>query len=240
MQVKFPNLFYIENRMGDFQVRIMKEFPESALLFRRSVMLADIGPEGRLERIPEQEEVTSKKMWQFKSEKGYVVNVHTDNLAIVSDYHKTYNLGEGEKFRDIIQTVSSAFFETMSIPIVTYIGLRYIDECPIMSKDNATFKSWYNSTFPVDRFNMADSSAMEFVTIVKKGQYNLRYSESLRKTEKGEYKLVHDFDGRAGRTQVDRCMEVLDSLHEVILEEYEKTIKEPVKEYMRQKGKRPA
>ncbi|TFH07472.1 MAG: TIGR04255 family protein [Candidatus Thorarchaeota archaeon] len=240
MQIKFPNLFYIESRMEDFEVRIMKEFPESSLVFHRSVLLADIGPEGRLEKIPDQGGVPGKKMWQFKSEKGYVVNVHTDNLAIVSDYHKTYNLGEGDKFRDIIKMVLDAFFETMSIPLVTYVGLRYIDECPVISKDDTVFRSWYNSAFPMDRFSIADASAMEFVTTVKKGHFGLRYAESLKEISKGDYRLVLDFDGQAGRTESRDCLNVLDALHEIISEEYDKTIKEPVKNYMRQKEVRTA
>jgi hypothetical protein len=128
----------------------------------------------------------------------------------------------------------------MSIPIVTYIGLRYIDECPIPSMDNTTFKSWYNSTFPIDRFSIADADAMEFATIVKKGKFKLRYAESLREVAKGTFKLILDSDGQAGRTDRKDCMRVLDSLHKIISDEYERTIKNPVKEYMRQIEGRPA
>jgi hypothetical protein len=37
-QIRYPNLFYIESRIGDIQVKIMDDFPESSLLF--SVTLA--------------------------------------------------------------------------------------------------------------------------------------------------------------------------------------------------------
>ena len=53
-QIRFPNLFYIENKIGDFQMKIMKEFPQSALIFRKQVVFADIGPEIKLENIPSQ------------------------------------------------------------------------------------------------------------------------------------------------------------------------------------------
>ena len=34
-QIKYPNLFYLENRIGDFQMKIINEFPDSKLSFRR-------------------------------------------------------------------------------------------------------------------------------------------------------------------------------------------------------------
>jgi hypothetical protein len=40
-EVRFPNLFFIEGRIGDFQVRVMKDFPQSELIHRRGfIMLA--------------------------------------------------------------------------------------------------------------------------------------------------------------------------------------------------------
>jgi hypothetical protein len=38
-QVKFPNLFYLENKIGDFQMKIMKDYPKSELQYRRSAFL---------------------------------------------------------------------------------------------------------------------------------------------------------------------------------------------------------
>lgn len=239
VQVRYPNLFYVEGRMGDFQVKVMREFPDSSLLYRRSVLMADIGPEGKIEKIPGQEEVVGKKIWQFRSEKGYLVDVMTDNLTISSQYHKTYNLGEKDRFRDIVKLVLDAFLETMTIPIINRIGLRYIDECPVPSKENSTFRSWYNSSFPIDRFSIEDAKEMSFFAITKRKEYMLRYGEYLKPTEKGNYILTLDFDGQAGRTDAKDYLQVLDSLHEIISDEYQITIKEPVKDYMRRKEDGP-
>ena len=41
-QIVFPNLFYIENKIGELQLKIMTEFPESTLLHRRQFAWADI------------------------------------------------------------------------------------------------------------------------------------------------------------------------------------------------------
>ena len=42
-QIRYPNLFYIENKIGEIQLKLMKEFPESALLYRQRILLADVG-----------------------------------------------------------------------------------------------------------------------------------------------------------------------------------------------------
>lgn len=235
-QIRFPNLFYMENKIGELQLKIMEEFPQSALLFRRQILFADIGPETKLEDIPsDSDKETGKKIWRFESDKNFKLNVQNDSLDITSEYHKTYNLEGGDKFRDIITFVLDHFFEVTSIPIINRIGLRYIDECPIPSKDNSTFRSYYNSSFPLDRFNLADASGMDFKTVVRKGEYHLRYIESLRKIG-DEYKLILDFDGFAESIASEDCLKITDDLHTIISEEYERTIKKPVYEYMQRSG----
>lgn len=228
-QITFPNLFYIENRMGEFQIKIMKEFPQSALLYRRQVLFAEMGPETKLE-IPEEQ---GQKIWQFSSEKKYQLNVLSSSLDITSNYHKTYNLGDGVKFRDIIEFVLSAFFEITSVPVINRVGLRYIDECPIPSKDNEGFRAYYNSVFPLDRFNLSDANEMTFVTTVKRSAYYVRYVESLAQQDNNDPKLILDFDGFAKDISSKDCLPVTDELHDLISEEFERTIKGPVYEYMR-------
>lgn len=233
-EIKFPNLFYMEKQIGDFQLKIMKEFPQSALLFRKRLLLADVGPEGKLMNVPDDlDKEAVKKVWQFKSNKEIELNVVGDSLSIISQYHKTYNLEGGDKFRDTVKFVLDCFFEVTSIPIINRIGLRYIDECPIPSRDNSTFTSFYNSAFPLDRLNIAEARNMDFIAVVKKGDYYLRYAESLQKNGE-EYKLILDFDSFAENIASKDYLTVTDDLHKVISEEFEKTIKEPVYEYMRQ------
>jgi uncharacterized protein (TIGR04255 family) len=234
-QIKFPNLFYMENKIGDLQLKIMEIFPQSALLFRKQILFADIGPGVKLENISSDlGEEKGKKIWQFKSSKNFQLDVLSDSLDISSQYHKTYNLEGGDKFRDIIKFVLDRFLEIVSIPIIDRIGFRYIDECPIPSKDNSTFKLYYNSVFPLDRFNLVDVNEMDFKTVIKKGEYYLRYVESLQKVG-SEYKLILDFDGFTENINSKDCLTTTDNLHTIILEEYEKTIKEPVYQYMRKK-----
>jgi len=238
-QIRFPNLFYMENKVGDLQVEIMEKFPESRLLIRKQVVFADIGPGVKLSDIQGDlglDEDTGRKVWQFKSDKDFQLSILSDSLDITSQYHKTYNLEGSDKFRDIIEYVLDRFFRITSIPIINRIGLRYIDECPLPSKDNDTYKLYYDSAFPLDRFNLSDATEMDFKTVIKRGEYNLRYIESLQKTG-DKYKLILDFDGFAVNISSQDYLKITDDLHAIISDEYERTIKEPVYEYMRQGGR---
>jgi uncharacterized protein (TIGR04255 family) len=68
--------------------------------------------------------------------------------------------------------------------------------------------------------------------IIEKDNHSIGYIESLQKIE-DSYKLLLDFDGFASNINVSDLMVTLDKLHESISTEFEKTIKEPVYEYMR-------
>lgn len=231
-QIRFPNLFYIESKIGDFQLKIMEMFPSSSLLFRKQILFADLGPNFKPADILNKDDLqTSKKIWQFNSEKNYKLNVLMDSLDIASEHHKTYNNEGGDKFREVIVFVLKHFFETTNIPIINRIGLRYIDECPIFKKDNDTLFNYYNSIFPNKRFSLDDTEEMEFRIVTKRRDYNLRYCESIKKVG-NEYKLILDFDGFAENIKSLDCITVTDKLHDIIIEEFENSIKEPLIKFM--------
>lgn len=79
---------------------------------------------------------------------------------------------------------------------------------------------------------MSDAIEMDFKTVIKKNDYNIRYIESL-KTIGNKYILILDFDGYAQNIKTEDCLATTDKLHEIISYEFENTIKEPVKDYMR-------
>lgn len=243
-QIRYPNLFYIENKIGDFQMKIMEEFPESKLVHRRHVVFADSGLKGKLKELPPEFDQGTKKIWQFSSEKKVQLNVVGDSLDINSQFHKTYNIGDENKFRDVIKSVMDSFLEITSIPTLNSIGLRYIDECPLPEMENEKFCEYYNSTLPIDRFNLNKVKAMESLTVTEKNSYTFRYMESIRpidekkpineiKPMNDQFKLLLDFDCFTHKIKSQDYLTVTDDLHKMISEEYEKTIKEPVYEYMR-------
>ena len=233
-EMRFPNLFYLERRIGDFQTEIMKEFPESKLVIRRQFLLADLGPNSTIEDRPEQvDQEALRKIWTFKSKAGVVLNVLTDSLQIHSESHKTYdNPNCDERFRDVIASVVPSFLKITAIPVITRVGLRYIDECPIVKKDNETFSEWYKTAFPLDRFDISDATEMVFRATVQKNGYFLRYIEALV-SNGDKHSLTLDFDGFAKEVEPEKYLAVADRLHTLISAEFEASVKAPVFEYMR-------
>lgn len=234
-QITYPNLFYLENKIGDFQQKIMKEFPDSKMLIRHGFIVANIGAEEKIGLPPSPQEETARKIWQFESKNKIMLSISSNSLDLVSEFHKTYDLGDdrSKKFRCAIEHAVSAFIDVMKLPIINRIGLRYIDECPILVKDNEKLMEWYNSKFPLDKFSIADAKAMTFRTIIKKGNYNLGYIESLEQNSKGEDVLVMDFDGSATKVEnVSGYLDITDDLHRLISEAYEESIRAPVYDWM--------
>jgi uncharacterized protein (TIGR04255 family) len=235
-QIRFPNLFSMERLIGDYQVKIMAAFPKSALLLRRSVLIADVGSRAQIENIAEDaNNSASVKIWNFTSEKGTALNVHNDSLDISSTFHKTYsNPKEDNRFRDTIEHAIGKFLEVTQIPKLTRIGLRYVDECPIPAKQTQAFRKYYNTTFPLKRFPIENALKLAFEARVEKGDRCLRFIESFEDVE-GELKFTLDFDGYAEGVPAGEYLTVTDELHELISKEYQASIKEPVREYMRRK-----
>jgi len=76
-QIRFPNLFFIEKIIGDFQVRIMDVFRESSLILKKGLVIS-VGSTAQIE--PESDSEGGQRIWQFKSDKGFQLNVQTNSL----------------------------------------------------------------------------------------------------------------------------------------------------------------
>ena len=237
-QIRFPSLFSMESLIGTYQTHIMERFPKSQQLLSRRFMFGPVPDSSHNRDVSDEEDVGAiKKIWKFTTESGVILNVQVDSLDISSMVHKTYKNPKGkERFRDIIEFVLKRFFDVTQIPKINRIGLRYIDECPIVSRGKATFRRYYNTTLPLERFSLKDALEMSFFAKARRGKYFLNFRESLIEQSE-ESKLILDFDGYAENIKASDCLDVSDSLHDLISEEYEASIKEPVYKYMRKKRK---
>lgn len=233
-QIRFPNLFYLDSKIGDFQMKIMKDFPKSGVITRKQFIVANYDSNIKsieFDKINESEEVN--KIWQFKDTNDTTINILSDSVDISSTYHKTYNnIGSNYKFRDIVKKVIDNFIDIVKIPIISRIGLRYIDVCPIIEKNNEGIKKLYNSVFPYKRFDASEVIDMKFRTTVKKSNQYLHYSEDIN-PEDGSYKLILNYDGFALDINTENYLAVLDSLHDLVADEFQNTLKKPIIEYMR-------
>lgn len=235
-QITYPSLFFLENKIGDFQLSIMEKFPKSALLFRKQFIFVDGDSNANVSDIVnknQSEQEPTSKIWQFDSnDNNYQVNVTNNSLTIDSQLHKTYkNKESGYCFRDIIEFITSQFFNITNIPTLLRVGVRYINECP-MPEETEEFEKCYNTTFPVSRFSIEDAIEMEFKTVIKRHEYSLRHIESMRKIENTN-KLILDFDSFIANVKASECLTTTDELHSLISKEFSNTIKEPIYQYMR-------
>lgn len=236
-QITFSDLFLIEKIIGDFQAKIIDQFPDSSLMYRNRFFF--IEKHGKLdltdlEKIPEDE--SKEKVWQFKSKNGIEINVSLNSVSIISKLHKSYNNKESElRFRDVIQSVSDKFFALVPIVTLKRIGLRYIDECPlpdVKHMDNTSFREWYNTTFDLNQFVLGHTKELATISVFTEDNCIINYIERLMK-DKDTYHYILDFDGSAENIDKSQYLEKTDKIHDLISIRYDNIIKEPVREIMR-------
>ena len=234
--MSYSNLFYIENKIGEFQTKIMHIFPNSSIEYRNRLILVDKGGKIDATDIEKMSDDDFKaKVWQFESETGMKLNVMSNSLSIISERHKTYNnKKEKERFRDIIEEVTKIFFEIIPLTILKTVGLRYIDECPIPDPkniNNKSFKQWYNTTFDLNQFNLSNTKEIATINIHKNEECFIRFIERFKKND--SYSYILDFDGFAENVKKEQYLQITDKLHDLIANLYCNIIKEPIIEYMK-------
>ncbi|MCD6119839.1 TIGR04255 family protein [bacterium] len=235
-QIRYPNLFFIDARIGKFQIEIMKAFPKSKLIISKQFLLVDFSKDADLGQMKKDApEDSSNRIWEFEAENGDKLHVSRDSLSLTSKQHKTYNNPNSDmRFRDLIKSILKHFIDITDLPIVSRVGLRYIDECPVPSWRNSDFRKWYKSCLPLARFSLDTSTLLHTNVTVQRGQLHLTYKETLRKTD-DPHVLHMDIDGFSVNVDSDHILTTTDAIHALISKEYFKTIKEPVLEYMRKK-----
>jgi len=232
-EIKFPNLFYIESKIGEFQLNIIQKFPQSSLLFRRQIVFADLGPEVKQESVVDNaEDNLSKKVWQFKSDEAEI-NLSSNSLILTTSKLKTYNeQTDLNKIRDLIEFTVKNFLEVINIPIIQRIGLRYINECPVNTKSNLVFNSWYSSVLPTKRFKLEDSEEMYTRSSTKFGENKIIHQEVFQKID-DIYKFIIDIDASAENVENINYLTTTDVLHDLIKKEFCKSIKKPLITHMK-------
>lgn len=137
------------------------------------------------------------------------------------------------RFRDIIELVLKRFFEVTKIPIINRVGLRYInDDCPVPSNQTESFKEYYNTVFPLDRFKLEDAAGMQFSATVSTEGHSLSYRESYEEKE-DQCTFTIDLDAFSTTVRPQKCLDVTDELHRLIIHHFEATIRDPVRKIMR-------
>ncbi|QEE15626.1 TIGR04255 family protein [Promethearchaeum syntrophicum] len=227
-QIRYSNLFMIGSKIGDIQLKLMKEFPKSSKVIKHNILFANITPDTKIPSISDQP--IGNTIWRFESSSNYLLEISSNTLSISSTKYKSYQRDPDNSLREVIIEVMKVFLEYIPILVFERIGLRYIDECP-MPKDKNNFLKLYNSTFPLSRFGLNDAKEIAFFADVKREENYLRFGEKVKIID-GVEKLYLDFDGYAQDVNASDYLNVLDELHELITEEYGNSIKDPIIKYM--------
>jgi uncharacterized protein (TIGR04255 family) len=228
-QIKFPSLFYIETKVGEFQLRIMKEFPKSEAVVQKQLVFAEVKQGEKVEPVPD---LGTGKIWKFISESGTELQVRNDSVTLSSEHHSSYASGElGQQFREVIHFAITQFLDTVQVPVLTRIGLRYVDYCPVTSMRNTSFNRFYNSCLPVKRFPLdsMSSAAVTVITSLADG-FGLIYKEQLVVEDR---RLIVDIDAYHETSVPADYLTIADQLHQLTSNEFWRTAKEPLKNYMR-------
>jgi hypothetical protein len=96
-------LFFIETRIGEFQVQVMKDFPQSELLHRRNLMFLAGSADNLQEIAKQQAGEATDKVWAFKSNAGTKLEISSKNFVVSSEQHFSYKHGGEKSFRSVIK-----------------------------------------------------------------------------------------------------------------------------------------
>jgi hypothetical protein len=97
---------------------------------------------------------------------------------------------------------------------------------------NVEFMSFYATAFPLARFPLPDAEELFFRSRVKKGPYFVQYMEHLHQ-DGTRWRYALDMDAFAVKVNATEYLSVTDQLHDLIVAEYEASIKDPVYSHMR-------
>ncbi|WP_371801695.1 TIGR04255 family protein [Candidatus Lokiarchaeum ossiferum] len=236
-QIRFSNLFLIENKIGDFQQKIMSKFPESKISLRKQLLLADYNSEIKNIQVSDTDGSIIKKIWSFHSdssnESEYNLNILSDSMDISSKVHKSFYPYEGkEGFRDIIQFVMKAFIETIPIPKIKRMGLRYIDKAPIPENPATEFSNWYKTCLPIERFNFESIQYSEVRTQIEINECKLIFQERISEGRDNNPEYYLNFDAFCENIDPNDYIVSLDKLHKTDHQIWDDTFQEPVKKWM--------
>jgi uncharacterized protein (TIGR04255 family) len=226
-EVRFPSLFYIPQAIGEFQIKIMDDFPKASQLLTTQFAIENGQP-----KFPDGAGKATSS-WQFENETGKTkVIVKLDRLSIISQEYNSYDHPSGMKFRDVINRIVTEFLQTFHIKKFARIGLRYVDHCPLDEKTNQYFTNYYVPKFDIDNYKIEDLIENHIVMRTRRDKYNILIQCRIAKVE-NDYKYMMDFDGYAENVDSASFLSVTDELRKLDRSEFLSSITENFKQYMR-------
>ena len=115
LEIRFPSLFYLESRIGEFQLLVISNFPESKLLFQKQFKMITGASDAHAKDLDSDDDESSDpetyKIWHFTSENGVELAIRNTSVLLSSSKHKTYDNPQVDTmFRDLIKFALDNFF----------------------------------------------------------------------------------------------------------------------------------
>lgn len=224
-QIRFPSMFYIPQAIGEFQIKIMDDFPKASQLLTTQFSIEDGVP-----KFPGGKPIQS---WQFETENEKTkVIIKLDSVLVSSMEYNSYDQSPGMKFRDLISRIINEFLQKFPIKKFTRIGLRYVDHCPLDEKTNEYFKKYYVPKFDIENYKIDNLIDSRISLRTRRDNYNLLFQCRIAKI-KDIYKYIMDFDAYAENVESANYLSITDDLRKLNKSEFYSCITEDFKQYMR-------
>jgi len=190
-EVRFPPQFYISRKIGDYQLVILDEFPESSQQVQTMVTLDANG-------VALKDEANKPVLnWVFENvDSKTKITVKQNSLSIISTEFKSYDSGPENKFKDVVSQVVSKFRKHIPIKNFTRLGLRYIDRCPLDELTNEYFGKFYMPVIDINKYRLEDLIDTLIQIRMKKPPHYLHFQSGIKLFGE-KYKYFMDFDGYA-------------------------------------------
>lgn len=210
-QIKYPNCFFIENIIGDFQKKIMKRFPESKLQYRNSILVEQ--NEDQLSFSNPKDQDVANKIWVFENKELVKIEISYNSFTISSKKYTTY-VNSASCFQDEINNSFDKFLELSEISIIKRIGFRYTNSCPLPEPlDNELFESWYNSIFQSSKFDISKVNSFNYQMDFCNQDVMMNYREVFINREK---KYYIDIDAFMLDQDMQEYKSITNKLHDTI------------------------
>ncbi len=223
-EARFPILFSIPQKIGDFQLSVMDAFDKSKELKTQDIKLSpDEKPEF----------VGSDIVWEFSHrDRDLTIRLFRNKIVVFSKAYKRYDSKKQKSFRPNIQYAVEKFLHLFQIRIFSRIGLRYINKCEIEDLSNDWFKKFFKQTFDIDKYPWENILEQRVILRFKKDSQKLLFQSGLIE-EEGIKKYLLDFDAYQENCEVRQYLEITDTLHEIILTEFHSLITDEYRNKLR-------
>ena len=168
--------------------------------------------------------------WLFEdSEDNLQAKITMNSFAVTSRKHKTF-----DRFYPQLKDLTERFIKTYSIPSITRVGLRYINDITLGSDSIGELSRFFVSPFDHARIRYEDLVSASAEIRRKKGDSFLTLRVSFHQDQEGKTHYVIDTDSYFERNlPVGDLFRIVETLHDNAIREFHDNITDAYVERLR-------